>query len=303
MRIIRTTRGLLLALIAVLVAAGLVVVGMNYAKLEWRARVFALKLSGGMDEVPLADVLSVIAPMSSQERNFNAFVQAVETDAERACPVLWRTPHGEYWGTVGNRWELGVLAVEEYVGIYERGAVRIEEGDTVVDVGAHVGTFVRYALSQGAGRVVAVEPNPTSAACLRQTFASQIASGRVVVVEAAAGEEEGVLRLSFDEWEASSTVVSRESAGASGTEVRMVALDRVVEELALEHVDFIKMDIEGAERFALAGAEQMIRTHQPKMAICIYHRADDPEVISEIVLGASPSYEVSTRGGFQAYFH
>jgi hypothetical protein len=38
---------------------------------------------------------------------------------------------------------------------------------------------------------------------------------------------------------------------------------------------FIKMDIEGAELDALAGARRSIQTHRPILSISVYHKQDD----------------------------
>ena len=48
-----------------------------------------------------------------------------------------------------------------------------------------------------------------------------------------------------------------------------------VQTCALPIFDFIKMDIEGAERVALAGATQTLRRFRPRLAISVYHRVDD----------------------------
>jgi hypothetical protein len=53
--------------------------------------------------------------------------------------------------------------------------------------------------------------------------------------------------------------------------------------LALDRVDFLKADIEGAERHALTGAADTIRRFVPKMAICTYHNAEDVRIIPEVV--------------------
>ncbi|MBP3458852.1 MAG: FkbM family methyltransferase [Lachnospiraceae bacterium] len=52
-------------------------------------------------------------------------------------------------------------------------------------------------------------------------------------------------------------------------------------------VDFIKMDIEGAEKKALSGAKELIRKNRPILTICIYHKQEDffdiPETIEDIL--------------------
>ncbi len=70
----------------------------------------------------------------------------------------------------------------------------------------------------------------------------------------------------------------------SGEEVRGIALDELLEN---ETVDFIKMDIEGAEREALLGAEKIINKHRPILTVCVYHKPEDffdiPLLIQSIV--------------------
>ena len=63
-------------------------------------------------------------------------------------------------------------------------------------------------------------------------------------------------------------------------------------ELKLERVDFIKMDIEGAERNALAGARQTLARWHPRLALSAYHRPDDPEKIPAAVFAAWPGYRM-----------
>jgi len=58
-------------------------------------------------------------------------------------------------------------------------------------------------------------------------------------------------------------------------QVLTITIDDFVEEKSIKRVDFIKMDIEGSELNALKGAEKTLRTHKPKLAICLYHSLDD----------------------------
>jgi hypothetical protein len=73
--------------------------------------------------------------------------------------------------------------------------------------------------------------------------------------------------------------------------VKAVKIDTLVEQLGLERVDFIKMDIEGAEVDALLGAKETISQFKPKLAICTYHRPTDPIEIRKILLKYNPNYK------------
>ena len=58
---------------------------------------------------------------------------------------------------------------------------------------------------------------------------------------------------------------------------------------------FLKMDIEGAEYNALLGAEQTIRRHSPKLAICVYHGYDDLWRIPALIESFNPNYTFYLR--------
>ena len=65
----------------------------------------------------------------------------------------------------------------------------------------------------------------------------------------------------------------------------------MVQQLHLPRVDFIKMDIEGAEYPALRGAEQTIRSFRPKLAISIYHQISDFVDIPRFLHGLNLDYD------------
>lgn len=62
-----------------------------------------------------------------------------------------------------------------------------------------------------------------------------------------------------------------------------------------DRVTFIKMDIEGAELEALKGAEKTICRDHPKLAICIYHKAEDILELPEFILQLDGSYRLYLR--------
>jgi hypothetical protein len=71
--------------------------------------------------------------------------------------------------------------------------------------------------------------------------------------------------------------------------------------LKLPRVDFIKMDIEGAEQKALHGARQVLIRYQPRLAISSYHLKGDPAAICSIVWQAHPDYLVASKDRVNAY--
>ena len=67
------------------------------------------------------------------------------------------------------------------------------------------------------------------------------------------------------------------------------SIDNLVDTNGLRRVDFVKMDIEGAEMDALIGGERTIRSHRPRLAISVYHSLQDfvriPKWIDSLGLG------------------
>lgn len=62
-----------------------------------------------------------------------------------------------------------------------------------------------------------------------------------------------------------------------------------------EKITLIKMDIEGSEYAALKGAERIIRTYEPRLAISIYHNPSDYWRILELIHSFSENYKFAVR--------
>jgi FkbM family methyltransferase len=208
---------------------------------------------------------------------------------------LWQTPYGSYWivgdSIGGTCW----LLAEQKADIYRADSpLGIREGDIVLDCGAHYGVFVRKALDLGAAVVVAIEVAPENAECLRRTFSAEIAQGRVIVHPKGVWDRDGefILKRSVKSW--GHRVIEGEDE--EGLRVPLTTIDAIVAELELPRVDFIKMDIEGAERRAILGAAETLAEFRPRMAVAAYHREDDLDALPAAALAPQPDYEICLSG-------
>jgi FkbM family methyltransferase len=195
---------------------------------------------------------------------------------------LMQTPRGLFW-TVKNDKFLRFTLAEQDLQIYgtEGG---VQPGDVVLDCGANVGTFTRTALARGARLVVAIEPTPSTVESLRRNFAPEIAAGRVIVYPKGVWDRVDTLELavgSDGNTTGNSFVFGRDLT--TKVKVPLTTIDLLVAELNLPRVDFIKMDIEGAEKQALRGAADTIQKYHPRMAIASEHLPEDPREIPKVV--------------------
>lgn len=144
--------------------------------------------------------------------------------------------------------------------------------DCVIDAGACFGdTALAFAVSAGEkGRVHAFEIDPLNLEIARHNIALNPTLGsRITLCEAALGDTEAKRYL----YGSGPGAQVLEQPG--GRQVNMTTLDRYVEQAEIKRVDFIKMDIEGAELGALQGAAATIAKFKPRLAISLYHRPDD----------------------------
>jgi len=165
----------------------------------------------------------------------------------------------------------------------------VRAGDTVIDCGAHVGVFARFAFRRGARRVVAVEPEPINLECLRRNFRDEIADGRLIIVPQGVWSAPGTMSLYLGTPNSGMNTMVFASEGQQ-IQVPTTTIDLLVSQLGLSKVDYIKMDIEGAEREALRGALETLRRFRPVLMLDSYHRPDDMTVLPRVIRAAHDDY-------------
>ncbi|MGF1550241.1 MAG: FkbM family methyltransferase [Sphingomonadaceae bacterium] len=128
-------------------------------------------------------------------------------------------------------------------------------GDRVVDVGAGIGTETLVFSRQvgRAGRVVAIEAHPVTFRALAGTIARS-GLDNVLAVQAAVADREGEAFITHKEAHAGNAVTME----AGGIAVPARTLDAIVAEAGLSRIDYLKMNIEGAEALAIAGMERTV---------------------------------------------
>jgi FkbM family methyltransferase len=206
---------------------------------------------------------------------------------------LWETPDGPYWIPRGSHYVLPFNLAEQEMKIYGDGELGVRPGDIVLDCGANVGVYTRASLKAGAAKVVAIEPGPENVECLRRNFEKEIAEGRVILYPKGVWDQDDLLELLVDpENSAADSFVIRRETAKTSIKVPLTTIDKLVAELNLPKVDFIKMDIEGAEVKAVQGATGTLRKYRPRMALSAYHQADHPVAVPAAAQAAQPAYQV-----------
>lgn len=182
-------------------------------------------------------------------------------------------------------------AVDEGPYVDDKFDMSTQGGDIVIDCGANLGIFSAMSAARAGNHVYAFEPIDESSRCLDKVkkiyenislcrYALSDFNGIVHMTNAANLGQNKIIEVSDEE-----NIVS----------VPCTTIDSFVEVHRIPHVDFIKADIEGAERYMLMGARGVLKKYGPKLAICTYHLDDDPMVLEQIIKSANPAYKVEHR--------
>jgi FkbM family methyltransferase len=140
-------------------------------------------------------------------------------------------------------------------------------GDVVLDLGANIGyfTLIFGALVGDKGRVFAFEPDPENFALLDENIAMN-GYKTVVAVQAAVADQTGTTRLYLSEDNKGDHRIYDSRDDRRAIDVPVISLDDFFDGYT-GRVDFIKMDIQGAEGLALAGMQSLLERTTPRMLL------------------------------------
>jgi FkbM family methyltransferase len=166
-------------------------------------------------------------------------------------------------------------------GSYSRGELKVMDrflgpGDTVVDIGANIGEFtIAAARRVSGGRVVAFEPVPF----IYDRLSTNVAMNQlrnVSLVNRGVYRESCTRRIFISDGLDSEHTINQGMSnlfappqGSSGLseEVELASLDDWWSENQPGRVDFMKLDIEGAELAALKGARGILDSYHPRLIV------------------------------------
>ncbi len=189
-------------------------------------------------------------------------------------PIPLRLPFGAWWLAEGSALD-HKLIYNEFEQMETEFVKRLlRRNMTVVDAGAHHGLYTLLASKRVRwdGRVIAVEPSPRECARLEKHLRLNRCSNTDLVA-CALGEDPGEMDLYLvdgaQDW-CNSLRPPAVDEPVRTVRVSVRRLDDVLEKLDVSKVDFLKLDVEGAELSVLYGAMKLL------------HRESRPAILAEV---------------------
>jgi FkbM family methyltransferase len=187
---------------------------------------------------------------------------------------------------------LNTFSLQQYRYAHDEHPIEAQPGDVVIDGGGCWGDTALYFAHQAGsgGRVFCFEFVPENLKVLRANLdLNPELKPRVEVFQQALWSRSGE-SVAFA-GAGPGTQVSQGN-GESASRVCTRSIDDLVADLKLDRVDFIKLDIEGAELMALKGAARTLREFRPRLAVALYHSLDDFICIPAFIDSLEADYEL-----------
>jgi len=184
--------------------------------------------------------------------------------------------------------------IEQYKYSNKDKIIAAQPGDVVIDAGACWGDTALYFsdLVGPGGKVHSFEFIPNNLRIfVRNCELNPTLRENICVVENPIWNESGK-PVFYADFGPGSKVAFEDFGGSSGRTETISLDDYVLKKGKATKVDFIKMDIEGAEPAALEGAINIIKMFRPKLAIANYHSASDFVNIPRWIMNLDLGYEL-----------
>lgn len=162
--------------------------------------------------------------------------------------------------------------------------------DTMIDGGAFKGdSAAEYIEAVHPKTILAAEADPKTFAKL-SLYAENEKRSDVIPINAALLDRDGEV-----EYISSGSRGSGKDGQNHRAKTKSIPCRKIDSLVSGRQIDLIKLDVEGAEEFAIAGARGTIKTHTPNMAVSLYHRTDDLYTLVNTVHELLPNHRLYLR--------
>jgi FkbM family methyltransferase len=168
-----------------------------------------------------------------------------------------------------------------------------EPGDIVIDVGAHIGLYTLIAAKRvgSSGKVIAIEPDPDNCNLLKRNVELNRLTN-VIILERAAFSSDSKLKLYLPGKERGFTKLSTTMANRATTEnfleIDASTIDHLMLMQGITQVNWIKIDVEGAELEVLKGATATLSAGKNIALLIEVHNVNNIDLHSAVVKFLKP---------------
>lgn len=146
---------------------------------------------------------------------------------------------------------------------------KIEDNSVVIDVGAAEGIFALNEIEK-IKHIYLIETDPEWIESLNETY---------------------------KQWKDKITIINKFVSNID--DEKNVKLDTYFKDKGI--IDFLKIDVDGAEQELICGAEQTISSSLKRMAICTYHKPNDNKDFSEYLV--KKGYRIKNSNGYMLFYY
>jgi FkbM family methyltransferase len=170
-------------------------------------------------------------------------------------------------------------------------------GAVIIDIGAHIGLFsiIAAQVTGKTGKVYAFEPAPGTYALLQKTVVINHEEQVIETLQKAVGKQTGKITFFVSDNQVdngNSLVKYKKDRSLYGINVAVTTIDHFIREKDISRLDFIKIDVEGAEYDTLQGAAETLKNLKPVCIVAIHPepiaaKGDRLEDIYDLITGCN----------------
>lgn len=184
------------------------------------------------------------------------------------------------------------LYVKQYEYHVDNVSIAVQPGDYVIDGGAYWGENALFFADEAGrdGRVFSFECSSVNLEMVNKNLElnSELNSRIKLLNRALWSNSSDLLYLA----ESGPGSFCSDVDAPDTKETQTIAIDDLMTESKIPKIDFIKLDIEGAELECLRGAKNTIQKFKPNLGICVYHKHDDLVTIPQYLKSLVPEYKL-----------